>query len=109
MESAFAQPDSSNLPGALDELATKLSFHLTHEERDALPMIGEALSIKEWKQVGKEIRSGSSLSDVAVFVPWLTEGRSATDLQTILSILPGPARLIYSTVWKPRYDKVSHW
>jgi hypothetical protein len=37
VEAGFARPDEVDVAAVIDELTTKLSHHLDHEERDALP------------------------------------------------------------------------
>ena len=112
VDDAFGRPDAGDVSAVTDELITKLSYHLSHEERDAMPMIGEALSDREWRAVVAGIHASvKSLrtSSVAEFVPWLTDGVPGRQAKAIGTILPPPVRLIYRWVWKPRYDRVSHW
>ena len=44
VDAAFAEPDGSSLGDATAALTTSLTAHLTHEERDGLPLIGVALT-----------------------------------------------------------------
>ena len=55
VDAAFADPAGDELAGAVDELVTTLHGHLAHEERDALPLIGTALTVGEWRAVGRRI------------------------------------------------------
>ena len=109
VEAAFDHPDDHDVAGIIDELRTKLSFHLGHEEREAMPLITESITDKEWRRVVSAIRKATPISSAAEFMPWLTDQTSETETKRILSILPAPARLIYRRIWKPRYDQVSHW
>lgn len=93
----------------IDELNSKLRYHLEHEEREALPMIGEAITDKEWKTVTGEIRKSTGLTVGAEFVPWLADGVSADEAKRLIGTLPPPVRVLYRRIWKPKYDKVSHW
>ena len=93
----------------IDEMTGKLDDHLGHEEREAMPMIGVALTDAEWKGVVSDIRKATKLSSAAQFMPWLSDGVSAADEKTILSIMPPPARVVYRRFWKPKYTSVSHW
>jgi iron-sulfur cluster repair protein YtfE (RIC family) len=93
----------------IEEMTDKLGGHLGHEEREAMPMIGEALSDAEWKAVVSDIRKATKLSSAAQFMPWLSEGVDAEGEKTILSIMPPPARVVYRRVWKPKYTNVSRW
>jgi iron-sulfur cluster repair protein YtfE (RIC family) len=109
VDDSFDNPDDHDVSGVIAELNTKLGHHLGHEEREAMPLISESITDKEWRQVVSAIRKATPLSSAAEFMPWLTDQASETETKRILSILPGPARLIYRKVWKPKYDKVSHW
>ena len=44
VDAAFAEPDGSSLGDATAALTSQLTAHLTHEERDGLPLIGVALT-----------------------------------------------------------------
>ena len=49
VDAAFAEPDGSSLGDATAALTSQLTAHLTHEERDGLPLIGVALTASEWR------------------------------------------------------------
>jgi iron-sulfur cluster repair protein YtfE (RIC family) len=105
---AFDHHESADLAAVLDELNTKLSFHLTHEEHDAIPMIVEAIPERQWKKIVSGIKK-ASMSGAPEFMPWVTEGATNGEVKRVLSMLPPPARLIYRHVWVPKYRKVSRW
>jgi len=109
VETAFADPAGGRLADTVGELATNLHTHLAHEERDALPLIGTALTAAEWRGVGRRLGFENGLSGSAEFFAWILDG--ATDAQTaeVLGTMPLPLRLVYRVAWKPRYAKVSRW
>jgi hypothetical protein len=109
VDAAFADPAGAELAGAVGELATTLHSHLTHEERDALPLIGTALTAAEWRRVGLRLGRENGLSGSSEFFAWMLDG--ATDAQgaAVLSTMPPPLRLVYRVAWRPRYAKVSRW
>ena len=107
VDDAFARPDG-DVAGVIGELVTTLSYHLGHEEREAIPMIGEALSDQEWDAVTADIRQAGT-SSVAEYLPWLTDGVTDQEAAAILRILPPPLHAAYRQEWKPGYDGVSHW
>lgn len=109
VDSSFLDAHHVDVAEVIDELITKLAFHLGHEERDAIPLIGEAISNEEWSRVVKDIRKATKLSSAAEFMPWLTDGVDREQSKTIASIMPPPARVVLNRVWKPKYDRVSHW
>ena len=61
VDDAFARADHGHradvraIGDAADALASSLTGHLAHEERDGLPLIGVALSSAEWRAVGFRI------------------------------------------------------
>jgi iron-sulfur cluster repair protein YtfE (RIC family) len=96
----------------IEQLRSTLAEHLRHEEREAMPMIAEALSDREWRAVVRVIHQRVSAMDtlsVTDFLPWLTEGHSARQEKAITSIVPAPIRPVYRLVWKPRYRRVARW
>jgi Hemerythrin HHE cation binding domain len=103
----LADPASDRLAGAVDDLVTVLHGHLAHEERDALPLIGTALTAAEWRAVGLRLGRANGLSGSAEFFAWMLDG--ATDAPTVLATLPAPLRLVYRVAWKPRYAQVRRW
>jgi Hemerythrin HHE cation binding domain len=109
VDAAFADPAGDGLAGAVGELATTLHSHLAHEERDALPLIGTALTAAEWRGVGLRLGREIGLSGSSEFFAWMLDG--ATDAQSVavLGTMPPPLRLVYRVAWKPRYAKVSRW
>jgi iron-sulfur cluster repair protein YtfE (RIC family) len=109
VDHAFAGSAGADAGDVIDDLTGKLSAHLKHEEHDAMPMIGEALSDKEWRGVVSKIRKATKLSSAAEFLPWLTDGLDAAQERTVASIMPPPARVVYRRIWKPKYAKVQHF
>jgi iron-sulfur cluster repair protein YtfE (RIC family) len=96
----------------IEELRRLLLEHMHHEELEAMPLVEEALSDREWRAVVRDIhglvRSMDSLT-VADFLPWLTEGHSASAEKAISSVVPAPIRPVYRPIWKPRYDRAARW
>jgi iron-sulfur cluster repair protein YtfE (RIC family) len=96
----------------IDELRSTLGEHQRHEEREAMPMVAEVLSDREWQAVVRDIHrlvtSMDSLT-VADFLPWLTDGRSAPEEKAICTLVPAPIRPVYRLLWKPRYSRAARW
>ena len=106
---AFADPAGDRLAGRVDELVTTLHGHLAHEERDALPLIGTALTAAEWRAVGLRLGRQNGLSGSAEFFAWMLDGAADDRAAAVLAGLPAPLRLVYRVAWRPRYAKVSRW
>jgi hypothetical protein len=109
VDAAFADPAGGELAGAIDELVTTLHAHLTHEERDALPLIGTALTAAEWRSVGIRLARENGLSGGSEFFAWMLDGAPADRVTAVLAQLPPPLRLVYRVAWRPRYARVSRW
>jgi hypothetical protein len=113
VDGAFARADDGHRAGAIgdaaDALARSLTGHLTHEERDGLPLIGEALTSAEWRGVGFKIVRKNGLSAGGEMFAWLADGADPDQAAAAIGTLPPPARLVYRAIWKPRYNRTSRW
>lgn len=109
VDEAFAEPDGSSLGDATDALTSELSGHLTHEERDGLPLVGVALTAAEWRGVGLKIARQNGLSGGAEMFPWIADGGDEESAKAAIATLPPPARLIYRAIWNPRYHRTQRW
>jgi Hemerythrin HHE cation binding domain len=94
---------------AADALATSLTGHLAHEERDGLPLIGVALTSAEWRGVGFAIVRKNGLSAGGEMFAWLADGADPDQAAAAIGTLPPPARLAYRAIWKPRYARTPRW
>jgi hypothetical protein len=112
---AFARADHGHradvraIGDAADALAGSLTAHLTHEERDGLPLIGEALTSAEWRRVGFRIVRKNGLSAGGEMFAWLADGADPHHAAAAIGTLPPPARLVYRAIWRPRYKRTSRW
>jgi iron-sulfur cluster repair protein YtfE (RIC family) len=108
VDTAFnVAPDQ--LAGAIDALATTLTGHLAHEERDGLPLIGVALTAAEWRAAGRAIARKNGLSAGSEMFAWMLDGAGRDQATATLGSLPPPLRLLYRARWKPRYEKTPRW
>jgi Hemerythrin HHE cation binding domain len=102
-------PGEDRLADVIDVLASTLTGHLAHEERDCLPLIGVALTAAEWRGVGFKMARQNGLSDGAEMFAWILDGADREDAAATLSSLPPPLRLLYRAVWKRRFEKTPRW
>jgi hypothetical protein len=103
------QAGADRLADVTDALVTTLTAHLTHEERDGLPLIGVALTAAEWRRVGFKIARRNGLSAGGQMFSWMLDGTTPEQLHATIGQLPPPVRLLYKAVWKPRFDKTPRW
>ena len=99
--------DPGRLRQLLARLRTRLASHLAHEEADALPLISQILSPVELARIAAAIRGGPSTRRAGPTLPWALAGASPGVRVQVLSQLPAPARLLYRTVWLPRYARTT--
>ena len=109
VDEGFGDPDARTLADVTDALTTSLSAHLSHEERDGLPLIGQALTAAEWRGVGRTIARRSGLLDAGEMFAWIADGADPERAAAVVGTLPAPARLIYRAVWRPRYRRTPRW
>ncbi len=102
-------PGEDRLADVIEVLASTLTGHLAHEERDGLPLIGVALTGAEWRGVGRKIARKNGMSSGAEMFAWILDGTDREHAAATLGQLPPPLRLLYRTVWKPRFDKTPRW
>jgi len=108
-----ARPDGAaqnggRLADTVDVLTMALHGHLAHEERDALPLIGTTLSAAEWRAVGRRIGLRNLRRAPEMFA-WMLDGATPGQTAAATGQLPPPARVLYRTVWRPRFVRHSRW
>ena len=96
---------SPGTSGPVLDPAKELASHLAHEEADALPLISQILSPGELGGIAAAIRGGHSTRRAGTTVPWALASPGIRE--HALSQLPAPARLLYRTVWLPRYARTT--
>jgi hypothetical protein len=102
-------PGVDRLSDVVDVLATSLTGHLTHEERDGLPLIGAGLTGAQWRDVGRRIARKNGLSNGSEMFAWMLSGAEPDRARETIAQLPPPVRLLYRARWKPRYAKTARW
>jgi Hemerythrin HHE cation binding domain len=96
--------DPRRLRQLLTRLQTRLTSHLAHEEADALPLISQIMTQGELRLIASAVR-GTGTRRAAVTIPWALDGAGPDVCRRVRSQLPAPARLLYQTVWLPRYTR----
>jgi iron-sulfur cluster repair protein YtfE (RIC family) len=111
VDGALADPGHGHerLGDAVDALATGLSRHLAHEERDTLPLISRSLTQAEWQAFVADQRRKSGIRGAAQLFPWLLDEAPPEQARAVLAGLPAPLRVVYRRIWQPRYARHDHW
>jgi hypothetical protein len=94
---------------SVDALASKLTGHLGHEERDVLPLIDRSLTGAEWRAFSNDQRRRVGFRGAAQVFPWLLDGASPQQVRALLAGLPVPLRVVCRRIWQPRYARHDHW
>ena len=110
IDAAAADPDYGyqRFGDIVDELATKLSAHLSHEETDGLPLIDTALTAQEWQRFA-QVHAERVGGDAPMYMPWLLNGASPQTLDAILGKFPPPLLATFREEWGPRYAALDIW
>jgi hemerythrin-like domain-containing protein len=110
VDGAFArQPGTDRLADVIDALTGTMTGHLTHEERDGLPLIGAALTAAEWRRVGVRIARKNGLSGGSQMFAWILDGAEPDQAKAALRQLPPPVRLVCRALWRPRFARTARW
>jgi hypothetical protein len=92
----------------IDELVTKLTAHLAHEESDGLPLIDASLTPGEWQHFA-QVHTERLRSDAPMYMPWLLSEASPQTVDAILSKFPPPLLTAFREQWGPRYATLDIW
>ncbi len=106
IDPALAAVESSATPEALAEhvavLRDRLTAHLTHEERQTLPLIAATVSPEAWARFG-ELHRQRVGADTRRYLPWMLDSADEELTARILGSLPGPITTAYRDDWLPGY------
>jgi iron-sulfur cluster repair protein YtfE (RIC family) len=110
IDAAAADPDYGyqRFGDIVDELATKLSAHLSHEETDGLPLIDVSLTAQEWQRFA-QVHAERVGGDAPMYMPWLLNGASPQTLDAVLGKFPPPLLTAFREEWGPRYAALDIW
>jgi Hemerythrin HHE cation binding domain len=110
IDAAAADPDYGyqRFGDIVDELTTKLSAHLSHEETDGLPLIDTSLTAQEWQRFA-QVHAERIGGDAPMYMPWLLNGASPQTLDAVLGKFPPPLLTAFREEWGPRYAALDIW
>ena len=75
----------------VDELASKLTAHLAHEEADGLSLIDASLTPEQWQHFAS-VHGQRLLPDASLYMPWLLSDASPEALDADPQQVPAAAR-----------------
>jgi Hemerythrin HHE cation binding domain len=110
IDAAAADPDYGyqRFGDIVDELISKLTAHLAHEENDGLPLIDASLSPQEWQHFA-QVHAERVGSDAPTYMPWLLNGASPQTLDAVLGKFPPPLLTAFREQWGPKYAALDIW
>src|SRR5256884_684882 len=110
IDAAAADPDYGyqRFGDIVDELATKLTAHLSHEETDGLALIDVSLTAQEWQHFA-QVHTERIRGDAPLYMPWLLNGASPQTLEAVLGKFPPPLLTAFREEWGPRYAALDLW
>jgi hemerythrin-like domain-containing protein len=97
------------LTGPVERLSAVVLDHLTHEEREVLPLLEQHLTRAQWRAFLHKERNRRSPRERPEFLTWILDDASDRDAAAVLAEMPPPARLVYRRVLKPRYEAQHRW
>lgn len=109
VDAEFGRDGEDRVADVIDALTSSLTGHLRHEERDGLPLIGAALSAAEWRGLGRKMGTQNGMAAGAEMFAWILDGTDRDHRKATLAQLPPPLRVLYRTVWKPRFERTPRW
>jgi hypothetical protein len=92
----------------VDELITKLTAHLAHEETDGLPLIDASLTEQQWQHFA-QVHAERIAGDAPTYMPWLLNGASPQTLDAVLGKFPPPLLTAFREQWGPAYAALAIW
>jgi len=110
IDAAAADPDSGyqRFGDVVDELATKLTAHLAHEESDGLALIDASLTPQEWQHFS-QVHTERLRGDAPTYMPWLLDRASPQTLAAVLGKFPPPLLTAFREQWGPSYATLNIW
>jgi hypothetical protein len=95
-------------PEATADLSAKLREHLSHEERAALPLIDETLTVEQWMHFG-QVAAQRVGANMPRYLPWVLDGADEDTTARVLSVVPDAVRQTYRDEWLPAYAAKDWW
>jgi len=98
-----------DLAGPVERLSAVVLDHLTHEEREVLPLLEQHLTRAQWRAFLHKERNRRSPRERPEFLTWILDDADDQDAAAVLTEMPPPARLVYRRILKPRYEAQHRW
>jgi len=110
IDTAAADPDDGHqaIGGIIDELISKLSGHLTHEETEGFALIDAALTPAQWQHFAA-VNADLVRPEAPDYMPWLLSEADQETLDAILGKFPPQLLTAFRERWAPAYAARDPW
>ena len=110
IDTTVADPGDGHwqLGDLLDELISKLSAHLAHEETDGFALMDAALTPEQWQRFGA-CNGQLVLPEAANYLPWLLNEADQETLAALIGRFPPPLIASYREQWASDYVARDVW
>ena len=110
IDAAAADPDDGHqaIGGIIDELISKLSGHLTHEETEGFALIDAALTSAQWRHFAA-VNADLVRPEAPNYMPWLLSEADQDTLDAILGKFPPQLLTAFREQWAPAYAARDPW
>jgi hypothetical protein len=92
----------------VDELVSKLTAHLAHEEADGLALIDASLTPQQWQHFAA-VHGQRLTPDAALYMPWLLSDTPPGSLEQVLAKFPPKFATAFREQWAPAYAALDAW
>ncbi|MES5825321.1 hemerythrin domain-containing protein [Streptomyces sp. RG80] len=101
--------NAPDLTDRVAELIRVLGDHMTHEENEALPLIQDVCTAKDWDAFRGAMARKQGPKGAAVYFPWITDDQNATERKAFLDTMPAPVKVLNKLFWESSYKKRHLW
>lgn len=110
IDAAAADPDDGHqrFGDIIDELISKLSGHLTHEETEGLALIDASLTPEQWQHFAA-VNADLVRPEASNYMPWLLSEADQQTLDAVLGKFPPQLLTAFREQWAPAYAARDLW
>lgn len=110
IDTAAAEPDDGHqrFGDIIDELISKLSGHLTHEETEGLALIDASLTPERWQHFAA-VNADLVRPEAPNYMPWLLSEADQQTLDAVLGRFPPQMLTAFREQWAPAYAARDLW
>lgn len=110
IDAAAADPDDGHqrFGDIIDELISKLSGHLTHEETEGFALIDASLTSEQWQHFAA-VNADLVRPEAPNYMPWMLSEADQQTLDAVLGKFPPQMLTAFREQWAPAYAARDLW